>query len=245
MSTIHCAHTLVSWLAKASQHLVDALLKGARPCPSGRARLLNSATPGQPLSSTPSRRGARPKWTWRRTQADVAPNPNPCQLFPIAAHCHFEPFQRLGRHRKRHSALAPCRRQKTHATAGLFRQFSLRPSSWRPSASLFGGLSFRLAKVYRGHLDLAKERTEKICPFLPAFVLRPPPWPLPAARRQTKGMHIPGNPRVLTCESALRQASSKPLKARSLKPTNNAPRATWTGGAELVDVSRNSAGTIL
>jgi hypothetical protein len=47
----------------------------------------------------PSRRGANPKRTWRQPQADVAPNPNPCQLFPIAALCRFEPFQWLSRSR--------------------------------------------------------------------------------------------------------------------------------------------------
>jgi hypothetical protein len=240
MSTIHCAHSLVSWLAKASQHLVDAVLKGARPCPSGRARLQIRRERAKPLSSTPSRRGASPKWTCRRTQADLAPNPNPCQLFPIAAHCHFEPFQRLGRHRKRHSALAPCRCQKAHATAGLFRQFSLRPSSLHPSASLLAGLFFRLARVYRRRSDLAKDRTEKNLPFPVRF--RPPAAPSAASRGKAsnQGHAYPRKSSRVNVRERLRQAS-----ARSLKPTNNAPRATWTGGAELVDASRNSAGTIL
>ena len=57
----------------------------------------------------PSRRGADPKRTWRQTQADVAPNPNPCQLFPIATHCRFEPFQALSRSRKRQFGIRPLR----------------------------------------------------------------------------------------------------------------------------------------
>jgi hypothetical protein len=73
------------------------------------------------VPSSPNRRGANPKRTWRQPQANVAPNPNPCQLFPIAAHCRFEPFQGLGRSRKRHSAFAPLPplsiSEKTHTTA--------------------------------------------------------------------------------------------------------------------------------
>ena len=75
----------------------------------GSADVLD-ASPG------PNRRGASPKRTWRQTQADVAPNPNPCQLFPIAAHCRFEPFQALSRTRKRHPAFAlagPCSKHVT------------------------------------------------------------------------------------------------------------------------------------
>jgi hypothetical protein len=53
----------------------------------------------------PSRRGASPKPTWRQPQTDVAPTPNLCQLFPIATHCRFQPFQGLGHSRKRHRAL--------------------------------------------------------------------------------------------------------------------------------------------
>jgi hypothetical protein len=30
----------------------------------------------------------------------MAPSPNPCQLFPIATHCRFKPFQALSRSRK-------------------------------------------------------------------------------------------------------------------------------------------------
>jgi len=44
-----------------------------------------------------------PKPTWRQPQAGVAPNPNPCQLLTRPPHCRFEPFQGLGRSRKRHS----------------------------------------------------------------------------------------------------------------------------------------------
>jgi hypothetical protein len=75
-------------------------------------------------------RGASPKPTWRQTQAGVAPNPNPCQLFPIATHCRFEPFQGLGRPRKRHPLAAPCRSSvKTHTIVVLFKTIQIPPNS--------------------------------------------------------------------------------------------------------------------
>ena len=86
---------------------------------------LSSRRPRCMVPSIPSRRGVDPKRTWRQTQADVAPNPNPCQLFPIAAHCRFEPFQGLGRSRKRHPPLAvSCSSPKKYITEMLY-QFSL------------------------------------------------------------------------------------------------------------------------
>jgi hypothetical protein len=75
-------------------------------------RSIEANCPTRLFGRTPrgaTRSKANPKPTWRRAQADVAPNPNPCQLFPIATHCRFEPFQTLSRSRKRHSPLAaPC-----------------------------------------------------------------------------------------------------------------------------------------
>jgi hypothetical protein len=35
------------------------------------------------VPSIPNQRGVNPKRTWRQTQAGVAPNPNPCQLYPL------------------------------------------------------------------------------------------------------------------------------------------------------------------
>ena len=35
------------------------------------------------VASIPNERGVNPKRTWRQTQAGVAPNPNPCQLYPL------------------------------------------------------------------------------------------------------------------------------------------------------------------
>jgi hypothetical protein len=49
-----------------------------------------------------------PKRTWRQTQAGVAPNPNPCQLFPIAAHRRCRAFSRAWP--RSQEAFAPCRR---------------------------------------------------------------------------------------------------------------------------------------
>src|SRR5580658_829027 len=88
-------------------HLVNRRNAKAKPEPN-RAKALIALTCGM-LPSIPNRRGASPKPTWRQTQADVAPNPNLCQLFPIATHCRFEPFQGLGLDRKRRPAFAPCR----------------------------------------------------------------------------------------------------------------------------------------
>jgi hypothetical protein len=96
---------------------------------------------GGAAARIPRARGAKPKRTWRQPQADVAPNPNPCQLFPIAAHCRFEPFQALGRSRKRHSPLAAaCPSQMKRAAqdrAFLFRARQLCRASfdsrkWQP-----------------------------------------------------------------------------------------------------------------
>src|SRR3984885_2724290 len=88
------------------------MAKGARRIGKSRTALI-ALTVGM-VPSIPSRRGANPKRTWRQTQADVAPNPNLCQLFPIAAHCRFEPFQALGRSCKRHSPLAAPAHPRKH-----------------------------------------------------------------------------------------------------------------------------------
>jgi hypothetical protein len=91
-----------------------------------------SRRPQDGATPTPRRRGANPKRTWRQPQADVAPNPNPCQLFPIAAHCRFEPFQGLGGSRKRRPPLA-ARPDKTH-TVQVLRRSKL-PVRGRPAKS--------------------------------------------------------------------------------------------------------------
>jgi hypothetical protein len=86
------------------------------------------------VPSIPNGHGANPKPTWRQPQADVAPNPNPCQLFPIAAHCRFEPFQGLGRSRKRRPAFALAALPMSHKTHTEKVYFKANFSSPRPFA---------------------------------------------------------------------------------------------------------------
>jgi hypothetical protein len=94
------------------------------------------------VPSIPRRRGASPKRTWRQTQADVAPNPNPCQLFPRVTHCNFEPFQALSRTRKRHSPVAALAHPRVNTYGGGFiqdmpnssrSQVAARPSESKPA----------------------------------------------------------------------------------------------------------------
>jgi hypothetical protein len=83
-----------------------------------------------------------PKPTRRQPQADEAPNPSgpgakpkSTPTFSNSSHCRFEPFQGLGRSRKRHPAFAlaaPAISKKTHtATVLLKTNFSPCPSACR------------------------------------------------------------------------------------------------------------------
>jgi hypothetical protein len=187
------------------------------------------------VPSIPNRRGASPKPTWRQTQAGVAPNPNPCQLFPIAAHCRFEPFQGLARSRKRRPAFAPCR-PFSFRRKHIRRQFCSRPIfllarspcrqarlPWRASSSD--------QCEYVGCLPIsARAEAKKFCPFLNPFSSSGRAV-LAGSRggRQTKGRHIPGKSRLVNgTENASVRPSWEPVKARSLKPTANAIRAAST-----------------
>ena len=98
----------------------------------------------RPQPAPPSLRGANPKRTWRQTQADVAPNPNPCQLFPIAAHCRFEPFQGLGR--SRDPLRPPCRSKIRTCIKCLFNSIQIPPTQ-ALQTFLLAGWSFRAQRV--------------------------------------------------------------------------------------------------
>jgi hypothetical protein len=80
---------------------------------------------------------------------------------------------------------------------------------------------------------LNKGRGEEILPFpQPVFVLRPPLRPGPASNQ---GQAYPPQ---IQARQRLRQATSKPIKARSLKPTADAIRATWTAMCIAASLTR-------
>ena len=124
------------------------------------ARGPDLAAPATPSGrgANPSGRGAKPKRTWR-------PNPNPCQLFPIAAHCRFEPFQGLGRSRKRRPALTPCRPCPFHIKhvrqQFCLYQFSPRPFGSSPSTPPLARLRFLTSGEYLATIPMLQVAAQK------------------------------------------------------------------------------------
>ena len=135
----------------------------------------------------------------RQTQADVAPNPNPCQLFPIAAHCRFEPFQGLGRYRKRDPAFAlaaPAHLAENTCGSSLSRpNFLLARSSCR-SAPPLARLRFPTSSKYVGRIPIyTRVKRNNFALALPRF--RPPAAPSPGSRGRASNQ---GRRRQLTEE---------------------------------------------
>jgi hypothetical protein len=114
------------------------------------------------VPSIPNGRGASPKRTWRQTQAGAAPNSNPCQLPPIAAHCRFEPFQGLGHPSQEASGIRPLpppvHFTKTHTVAVLFKTIFSSPVRLvaRRASFLARAVVFCPVRACRQHSDFGK-----------------------------------------------------------------------------------------
>jgi hypothetical protein len=182
------------------------------------------------VPSTPNRRGANPKRTWRQTQADVAPNPNPCQLFPIAAHCRFEPFQALGCSGKRHPAFALA--APVHLRENAYDSRSpvrARPSKTRPAphrqARLARPPSFSDYCDYVGDFRLSQGVKRK-----KLWRIVNPAWSVPAAASAELARGVkprvgicPGKSRGLESINWPRTPSPSPLET---EPTMSAMKAS-------------------